>query len=118
MAELGKAEWILFSRLSMEALLAIARTQFDALDTMARRAGFSGVQLGDGSESASKELLTAIVLANGPEPKPALLEASDLARTYLAPALEYAGSGRVTVDLDKEGKIKLDFEEEKTVAVV
>jgi cell division protease FtsH len=107
MAELGKAEWILFSRLSMEALLAIARTQFDALGAMAQRAGFSGVKLGDGSESASKELLTAIVLANGPEPKPALLEASDLARTYLAPALEYAGSGRVTVDLSETAKTNL-----------
>jgi cell division protease FtsH len=107
MAELGKAEWILFNRLSMEALLAIARTQFDALDAMARLAGFSGVQLGDGSETASKELLTAIVLANGPEPKPALLEAVDLARTYLAPALEYAGGGCVTVDLSEAAKTNL-----------
>jgi ATP-dependent Clp protease ATP-binding subunit ClpA len=29
-----------------------------------------------------------------------------------------SNGGRVTVDLDKEGKIKLDFEEEKTAAVV
>jgi ATP-dependent Clp protease ATP-binding subunit ClpA len=29
-----------------------------------------------------------------------------------------ASGGHVTVDLDKEGKIRLDFEEEKTVAVV
>ena len=101
MAELSKTEWVLFNRFSLDSLLAIARTQFDALDAMARRAGFSGVQLGDGSDHASKELLTAIVLANGPEPKPALLEATDLARTYLAPALEFAGSGHVTVDLSE-----------------
>jgi ATP-dependent Clp protease ATP-binding subunit ClpA len=45
----------------------------------------------------------------------------DTIRSALADELLFgklASGGRVTVDLDKEGKIKLDFEEEKTEAVV
>jgi phytoene dehydrogenase-like protein len=45
----------------------------------------------------------------------------DTIRSALADELLFgrlSNGGRVTVDLDKEGKIKLDFEEEKTAAVV
>ena len=45
----------------------------------------------------------------------------DTIRSALADELLFgklSNGGRVTVDLDKEGKIKLDFEEEKAVAVV
>uniref|UniRef100_Q47BF6 AAA ATPase, central region:Clp, N terminal n=1 Tax=Dechloromonas aromatica (strain RCB) TaxID=159087 RepID=Q47BF6_DECAR len=45
----------------------------------------------------------------------------DTIRSALADELLFgklASGGRVTVDLDKEGKIRLDFEEEKTEAVV
>jgi ATP-dependent Clp protease ATP-binding subunit ClpA len=45
----------------------------------------------------------------------------DTIRSALADELLFgklASGGHVTVDLDKEGKIRLDFEEEKTVAVV
>jgi ATP-dependent Clp protease ATP-binding subunit ClpA len=45
----------------------------------------------------------------------------DTIRSALADELLFgklSNGGRVTVDLDKDGKIKLDFEEEKAVAVV
>ena len=45
----------------------------------------------------------------------------DTIRSALADELLFgrlSNGGRVTVDLDKEGKIKLDFEEEKTAVVV
>jgi ATP-dependent Clp protease ATP-binding subunit ClpA len=45
----------------------------------------------------------------------------DTIRSALADELLFgklASGGRVTVDLDKDGKIKLDFEEEKTEAIV
>jgi ATP-dependent Clp protease ATP-binding subunit ClpA len=45
----------------------------------------------------------------------------DTIRSALADELLFgklASGGRVTVDLDKDGKIKLDFEEEKAEAVV
>lgn len=107
MTELANAEWVLFKRLDLPALLEITKHQFALLDVMARRAGFMGMQLADGSESAANELLTAIVLAHGPVPRPALLEAGDLARLYLAPVLEQGGAGIVTVHLSETAKTNL-----------
>ena len=75
MAELGNLEWVLFRRLDLDALLQIAGRQFALLERMVRNGGYDGLQLGDGGATTVRELLTAVVLANGPEPKPALLDA-------------------------------------------
>lgn len=107
MAELANAEWVLFKRLDLTALLEITGHQFALLDAMARRAGFTELRLADGCENATNALLTAIVLAHGPTPSPALLEAGDLARLYLAPVLEQGGEGRITVDLTESAKTNL-----------
>lgn len=109
MAELAKQAWILFRRLDLDALLQIAEQQFNLLGRMVQRAGYQGIQLGDGSREDARDLLTALVLANGPEPKAALLEASDLARIYLAPAIEQPGDGQgvIAVKLSEAAKTNL-----------
>jgi len=109
MAELGNLEWVLFRRLGLEALLQIAERQFALLEGMVRRAGYGGLRLGDGGSTDIRELLTAIVLANGPEPKPAMLEAQDLAKVILGPALEQRApaGGTLTVSLAEKAKMSL-----------
>ena len=109
MAELGNLEWVLFRRLDLDALMKIAGRQFESLEGMVRNGGYGGVQLGDGGADDVRELLTTVVLANGPEPKPALLDAQNLARTYLGPVLEQAAPARgtLTVNLAETAKINL-----------
>lgn len=110
LAELAKQEWMLFRRLDLAALLRIAERELAQLAEMARHAGYAGLTLGEADNAASRcLLLTALVLANGPEPKPAMLQAGDLARLLLAPLL--AGSEAtgelLAVDLSKAAKTSL-----------